>query len=176
MVLFIHMKEPFLLMLDGMTGAGKTTTARLLTEQLPRTALIRMDVIKKFISDFERGVRDNTIAKEVMFVMVRKYLELGLSVIIDQPFKDEEISRYAELAEHYSVQCYKFQLFADSETAYRRVLNRQQDRADAEKVPEDRIRDNIARFQNRENMGFTVIDTSSLAADEASKIILSQMG
>jgi hypothetical protein len=45
--------KKFLLLLDGMTGAGKTATSDILSEKLTRTAIISMDKIKTFVSDFE---------------------------------------------------------------------------------------------------------------------------
>lgn len=77
------MKTPFLLIIDGMTGAGKTTTTRLLADSIPRLAVVGMDKIKKFISDFERGERDNLIARDVTFEMTRSYLEHNISVVIE---------------------------------------------------------------------------------------------
>lgn len=164
------MNNRFLILLDGMTGAGKTTTTNLLSKNLPRTAIIGMDRVKRFVSDFERGERDNKIAREIVCTLAGKYLDLGLSVIIDQPFTLEEIKTYEELADKHSLEIFKFQIFADPEIAYSRVINRQKDKED--KVPEERIQRNISLFQKRDDLGFILIDTSLLPEDEASKVIL----
>jgi predicted kinase len=163
--------KPFLLLLDGMTGAGKTTTTKLLANELPRTAIIGMDKVKKYVSDFERGERDNAIARGIVYQMTKEYLRQGLSVIVEQPFKTtEEVKSYEELVSEYDVSFYKFQLFVSPEVAYERVTNRQKDFED--KIPEERIKRNIGLFENREAQGFVTIDTSNLEEDEASKIIL----
>jgi predicted ABC-type ATPase len=168
------MKTPFLLIIDGMTGAGKTTTARLLADSIPRLAVVGMDKIKKFISDFERGERDNLIARDVTFEMTKAYLEHNISVIIEQPFRPEsEIKKYDDLAIKYSVPLYKFQLVVSPELAFERVANRQKD--SETKNPEDRIKRNISLFENREHLVFTVIDTSNLSSDAAAKIILESL-
>lgn len=165
------MNNRFLILIDGMTGAGKTTTTKLLADKFPRTAILGMDRIKRFVSDFERGERDNTIAREIVFTLTDKYLDLGLSVIIEQPFKtSEEISAYEALANKYKVVCFKFQLFVSPEIAYSRVINRQKDKED--KVPEERIQRNISLFKNREDLGFVVIDTSTQDEKGAFDIIL----
>jgi predicted kinase len=168
------MVKPFLLLLDGMTGAGKTTTTKLLAKKLPRTAIIGMDKIKKFISDFERGERDNTIARDIVLLMTKKYFDHGLSVIVDQPFKtQEEIIQYENLAKEYSLKCYKFQLFASPEVAFSRVVNRQKDLED--KVPEERVQRNISLFQKRDHLDFIIIDTSDLDENVASELILEKI-
>lgn len=159
----------FLLLLDGMTGAGKTTVSHILARQLPRTAIIGMDRVKRFISDFERGYRDNAIARSIVFEMTKKYLELGLSVIVDQPYNDEEeINHYKELAEKYSIPYHAFQLFVDPGIAYSRITERQKDKED--KISNERILRNISLFQKRE--GFIGIDTSVLPQEAVAEVIL----
>lgn len=164
----------FLLLLDGMTGAGKTTTTKLLAKDLPRTAIIGMDKVKWFLTDFERGTRDNDISKEVTLQMTKKYLELGISVIIEQPFKSiEEIQEYEEIARAYSVPCYKFQLFTTPEIAHHRITERQKDSEN--KLPEERIQRNISLFKKRDELGFTIIDTSTLNKEEVAQQVLRGM-
>lgn len=169
------MKQPFLLIIDGMTGAGKTTTAKLLSEEIPRVATIGMDKVKRFISDFERGERDNSIARDVVFEMTKKYLDHKISVIVEQPFKSkQELERYDELAQKYSLPIYKVQLFANPETAFQRVLNRQENLEI--KVPKEHINRNIGLFENKKDEGFMVIDSSNLSSEQVKEKILKIMG
>ncbi len=168
------MKKQFLLLIDGMTGAGKTTTTHFLAKVLPRTAIIGMDKVKRFVSDFERGERDNAIAREIVLEMARKYLALGLSVIIDQPFNTvEEIQQYQSLASDCGARFYKYQLFTTPELAFTRITERQKEKED--KVPEERIKRNISLFQKRDDLGFITIDTSHLEPRVASELILEKI-
>ncbi|MCI5108283.1 MAG: ATP-binding protein [Candidatus Pacebacteria bacterium] len=157
--------KKFILLLDGMTGSGKTTTTNLLSKQLPRTALLGMDRIKFFISDFERGTRDNNIAKDITLLMAKKYLDLGLSVIIDQSFKtEEEIEKYDSLAKDFGVPCIKVQLYSDPDIALERVVKRTKETKSD--LPKERVERNIKNFSTRESLGFITIDTTNLKPEE----------
>jgi thymidylate kinase len=160
-----------LILLDGMMGAGKTTTTNILSEQLSRTAIIGMDKVKRFVSDFERNERDNGIAREVVIAMTKKYLELGLSVIVDQPFKSAgEIKTYEDMASDVSVPCYKFQLYTKPEIAFERIVLRQE--SQKSKVSEERIRRNLSLYEDRVNLGFKTIDTTDKEPQEVVNTIL----
>src|SRR3989344_6878236 len=111
------MKTPFILIIDGMTGAGKSSVSKLLSKKLPRTAVIGMDKVKLFISDFERNERDNGIARNIIREMTKIYLDNEISVIIEQPIKSEEVNIYESMAEAYSMPIYKTQLFTTPELA-----------------------------------------------------------
>ena len=165
------MNRPFMLIIDGMTGAGKTTVSKLLAEKIPRVAIIGMDKVKRFISDFERGERDNQIARDVVFVMAEKYFDHGISVIVEQPFRsDEDLKKFEDLARRYSFPVYKVQLFTTPETALKRVQDRQANLED--KLTEERINRNISLFKNKAHKGFVVIDTSNISSLEVANKIM----
>ena len=166
--------KKMLILIDGMSGSGKTTTTKLLLKKLPRTAHIGFDIIKKFISDFERGSRDNGIAREVVVVMAKKYLELGLSVIVDQPFRtEEEIKAYEQMAVDLAIPCYKFQLHAEPQVAFERVMKRTKERKGD--LTEERVKRNISIFQSRSHLGFEMIDTTNLQPEATAEKILSKI-
>ena len=166
-----NMTKQFILIIDWMTGAGKTTVSGLLSKEIPRLAVVGMDKVKRFISDFERWERDNKIAKDVVFEMAKKYLDYDISVIVEQPFKTyEELKRYEEISEKYKVPLYKIQLFTSPEIALNRVLNRQKNLEF--KISEERIKRNIDFFEKKENKDFTVIDTSLISSEDVKEMVL----
>ena len=162
-----------LILIDGMSGAGKTTTTRLLTQKLPRTAHIGMDVVKKFVSDFERGTRDNAIARTVVMSMTKTYAGLGLSVIVEQSFPEEEIAMYEHIAFEHHISCYKFQLHASPDVALQRVITRTKENNGD--LPEERAKRNISLFRTREQLGFKIIDTTHLEPKRVAEKILDQL-
>ena len=168
------MKIPFVLLIDGMTGAGKTSVSKLLSTKLPRTAIIGLDKVKFFISDFERGDRDNGIARTIIREMTKIYLDNQISVVIEQPFKSEEVDMYESVAKLHSVSIYKVQLFTTPEVALNRVATRQNDWGI--QVPEEHIKRNIAYFKSKEERGFKQIDTTLMSVDEVAAGIINLMG
>ena len=168
------MNKPFLLLLDGMTGAGKSTVSALLSNQITRVAIFGIDRVKRFISDFERGDRDNQIARNVVLAMTKEFLMNDISVIVEQPLKSaEEINKYENLASELKIKIYKYQLYVSPEIAYARINNRQKD--SDHKVPDDRIRRNIAIFENHEGYGFKLIDTSEIGSELVAEEILKEL-
>lgn len=166
--------KQILMLLDGMMGAGKTTATRQLSDHMPRTAIIGMDKVKRFVSDFERNEVDNGIAREVVFEMAKKYLDLGLSVIVEQPFKtEEEISGYENLASERSIICHKFQLYTKPEVAFERIILRQENQKS--KVPEERIRRNLSLYKDRSDLGFETIDTTEKSSEDVLTTILDKI-
>lgn len=152
------MKKPFCILIDGMTGAGKTTVANLLSEKLSRTANIGMDKVKRFISDFQRVPKDNRIACDIVFTMTQEYLKRNISVIVEQPFQKGEIEKYETLALTQNIPIYKVQLHTTPTTALKRVVSRQKDWKN--KVPKERINRNIRKFRIRREKSFIVINTT----------------
>lgn len=158
------MKTPFLLLLDGMTGSGKTTISKKMAEKIPRLATIGLDKVKLFISDFERGYRDNCIGRDIIIAMTKIYLTNNISVVIDQPIRSNEISVYENIAREYSVPIYKIQMFANPEIAFKRIIERM--KTWDKPTSEDQVRLNISFFKSKKDIGFYQIDTTIRSIDE----------
>lgn len=164
------MKVPFLLLLDGMTGAGKTTASESLSKQIPRLATIGIDRVKLFISDFQRDNGDNDIAREIIISMTKIYFDHGISVVIDQPIRSQEVEIFEDIAKKYSVPIYKVQLFTSPEIAFERIIERMKTWANP--TSEEQLRKNIAFFKSKKDVGFTQIDTTSLETNQVVEQIL----
>ncbi len=164
------MKIPFLLLLDGMTGSGKTTTSELLAKQIPRLATIGIDRVKLFLSDFERGDRDNDIARDIILSMTQIYFDNNISVIVDQPIRTREINVYEAIAKKYSVPIYKIQLVTSPENAFKRIVNRMKTWTNP--TSEEQVKKNISFFKSKKDMGFTQIDTTALQPNQVAEQII----
>jgi adenylate kinase family enzyme len=167
------MQTPFLLLLDGMTGSGKTTVSNKLAEKIPRLALIGLDKVKLFISDFERGDRDNNIGRDIIVEMTKIYLANNISVVVDQPIKSSEISVYEDIAKKFSVPIYKIQMFANPDVAFERIVERM--KSWEKPTSEDQVHKNIAHYKSKRDNGFYQIDSSTKGVDEVVNEIFSRL-
>ncbi len=124
------MSKNFILILDGPMGSGKSTVGDLVHKKLKRTALLSMDRIKWFISDFKRSKKDNAITNAVLFKMYEEYLKQGIDLIVTQGFWKQKgspfvaPSDFAALAKKYKVRFYFYQLDAPKEVLLGRIKNR----------------------------------------------------
>jgi predicted kinase len=118
------MRKPFLILIDGPMGSGKTTVAKMLHEQLKDTAHIGVDHIKRFISGFRTKPALNDISKNVVVSMTEKYLANGISVIVEQAMTAKEVDVFKRLAKKRGVVCLISQLEAPPESLTARVHQR----------------------------------------------------
>lgn len=158
------MKTPFLLLLDGMTGSGKTTVSSKLAEKIPRLATIGLDKVKLFINDFERGDRDNNIGREIIIEATKIYLRNNISVVVDQPIRSAEIGIFEDIAKDFSVPIYKIQMFADKEVAFKRIVERM--KSWDKLTSEEQVHKNLSFFKSKKDIGFYQIDTTTKSTEE----------
>lgn len=164
------MRTPFLLLLDGMTGSGKTTVSNKLAERIPRLATIGLDKVKLFINDFERGDRDNNIGREIIIEATKIYLHNNISVIVDQPIRSNEVDVYENIAKEYSVPIYKIQMFANPEVAFKRIIERMKNWDNP--TSEEQVRKNIGFFKSKEDLDFIQIDTTQKSIEETFELVM----
>jgi predicted kinase len=119
------MKKNFIIILDGPMGAGKSTIGELLHKKLKRTALLNMDKIKWFISDYRRSKRDNRITNAVLFRMCEEYLNQGISLIIPQGFwQTRHIAPFQKLSKKFKANLFVYHLDAPTEILLERIGKR----------------------------------------------------
>lgn len=75
----------------GPAGAGKSTLAELLKNEISYTAHVSSDHIKRYISEFKEIPSHNKVSRNVTNAMIAEYLKNGVNVIVDQGMDREEI-------------------------------------------------------------------------------------
>jgi predicted kinase len=165
------MKKQFVIILEGPMGSGKTTISSLLHSKLPRTALLGMDKIKWFLSDFQR-VEDYDLVSRVMLGMCKTFLEQGCNLLIEQAFwKKEYVQPYIDLTNEFKADLHFYQLEAPEDVLKKRAQGRP-NTPQKPPVTTGRIDENLKKWQeNRYEFGKN-IDTEKLSPEEVVQLIL----
>ena len=164
----------FLLILDGPTGAGKTTAANAVHPLFPRTALLGMDRVKWAISHYKRISRNNAIVNDVIFAMTKEFLKHHLNVIVEQGFREGVVEAYQSLGNKLGVKVVTIQLTASRKVLLSRIVAR---RKTAEALqhpllPMSRILRNIRRHGAKRPIRGLVVDTTLLRPRQVAAIIV----
>ncbi len=78
-----HKVKPFVLLINGPIGAGKTTLASYLKKKLPnKTVFLDMDIIKYFINSFQKNISYHNLTRRVMIDMINSYIAKNINVVI----------------------------------------------------------------------------------------------
>lgn len=167
--------KPFLIIIDGPMGSGKTTIGRLLHKELPRTAILSTDAIKFFISDFERGERDNAIAVSVLIQMCKEYVKQGINILLPQGFwKKEYMDPYIAFAKEHNLEIFIYQLEAPREVLLSRIAVRPTP-AGRTPVPQDRVLRNLQTWEDNKFQVGKVFNTEQLTPEDIVKLMLEDL-
>lgn len=133
------MKQPFLIFIDGPMGSGKTTTTKLLNSELPDTARIAFPDIKRLIPNYGENAKTIPIIKDVMAVMIDKYLEHGVSVVVEQITKQDGIQSLKDIADKHGARFFAYRMSAPKDVRWERVQERTRLMMEVEKLSESKV-------------------------------------
>ena len=141
------MKKPFLIFIDGPMGSGKTTITKLLNEELPDTARIAFPDIKRLIPNYKENEKTIPIIKQVMKVMIDKYLEHGVSVVVEQVTRQEGIELLKEIAEKHNAAFFAYRMNAPRDVRWERVQERTRQMMEVDILPKSKIEELYGYFE-----------------------------
>lgn len=170
------MAKRFFIIIDGPMGSGKTTIARLLHKKLKRTAILGLDKVKWFVSDFKRNKKDNTVARHVVLAMVNEYIKHDINILIDQGFKKAEyMGDFVKIAKKAKLPLYIFQLTAPRNILLKRISKRGTAKAANKPVPRTRILRNLREHDKYKFETAIVFNSSKLTARQIINKILKEI-
>ena len=169
------MKKPFVIIIDGPIGAGKSSIANLLHSKLKRTAIIRLDRIKHLISDYNQSHKDLQLASDVGNAMVLIYLQNKINVIVEKAFTKEAFLKSFIKNLKNKARIFIYQLDAPLKIRIKRVKKRPIP-YDAKKRPTlKKIRDNSSHFYEFRYKKAKEFDTSKLSTKKIVNEILKDL-
>ncbi len=172
----IYPAKPFLLLLYGYPGAGKTYFARQFCEDI-QAAHLQSDRIRGELFEAPRyDKQENNIVSQLMDYMAEEFLSAGLSVVYDvNALRIKQRRMLYSLASKHRVQPALVWFQMDPETAFTRNLKRDRRRADDKYAASwDRTTyDNvISHMQNpTSNEGYVVVSGKHLFSMQQSAVI-----
>lgn len=173
------MTTPFLIFIDGPMGSGKTTTTKLLNQKLPDTARIAMPDIKRFIPNYKENKDTLVVLREVMVAMIDKYLEHGVSVIVELVTKNEGVEILKRIADKHSARFYAYRLTADRDIRFDRVNKRTKEMMNVEDLSESKIEELLNYFEpndqfylDNQSKVVELIDTQNMDPEQVTEYII----
>ena len=166
--------KPFIIMMYGFPGSGKTAFARQMSEELGVVHLqedkIRADLFGDNISPGAfKGSR------KVLNYMAHDYLKAGISIIYDAGIiRVSERRKVRELAHSTKSTSILVWLQADPETTFDRTQKRDHRKADDKysfQYDEDTYRNILAHMQNPENEDYIVVSGKHTFSSQRSAVI-----
>lgn len=157
-------------------GSGKTTVGEFLHSRLKRTAMISTGAIKSFISDFERGEKDNGINAAVLIRMCEEYIKQGINILLPQAFwKQEYVESYAKLARENGVEFFVYQIEGPKELLLQRIEERHRQKSPTTAFFPEKALENLKKWElNRYALGKN-FDMSTMSSKQISQLIIDDL-
>ncbi len=174
--------KKFLILIDGPMGSGKTTTSKLVNEWLPDTARIALPDVKRLVPNFRENDKTLAIVRDVMWVMIEKYLEHGISVIVEQITSTDGILPLIQVAVAHGAEFHAFRLTAQKEVRLQRVYERTKEMMKVSELPEAKIAEMNGYFEPNDQFYIEnpipeaiVIDSEKLSSEECADLIIAKL-
>lgn len=151
--------KPFLLLLYGFPGSGKTAFARELADEI-KAAHLQQDRLAHELYG-ESSEKTQTSSRQAMNYMAREFLRAGVSVVYDaDAFRLGERRKLRELARATKVTPLIVWIQIDPDTAFIRARKRDRRKADdhyAREINADEFGSALNKMQNPTNEDYVVI-------------------
>ena len=168
------LKNLSLKIIYGAPGAGKTTLADLLYNELSNLAHFGVDHIKRFISGFRTTPSHNDVSIRVVNAMTAEYLKNGISVIVEQGLTRKEIESLREIAKANGALFLVYRLEAENDILSERIVERT-NRLGKPTIPQEAINEAISVLKKNDYPSTRVLDSGKMNTREMADVILSDL-
>ena len=133
------MISPFIILVDGPMGSGKTSTTKLLNQKLPNAARVARADIKRLIPNYRENEESLSLTRDVMHAMIDKYLEHGVGVIVELMTRTEDAEDLLGMAHKHGATFNAFRLTAPADLRLARVHERTREMMAINELPQSTI-------------------------------------
>jgi len=149
-------------------GSGKSTVARLLANQLEKTAILEIEDVRRLVT----GKEDNALAWKVIYKMCDTYLKNEVSVLLKQSAASQDlVNRFLRLAKKHGCTIAFYHLQAPGNVLLKRIGRRKK----AGHASRDLIASNLRKHQEINYRNATVVDTSRISPNKVADLILGDL-
>jgi len=161
------MKKPFLIVIDGPMGAGKTTVSKLLHEKLHKkkrlNALISLDRLKRIISGYKMDSKIHLkLASDIGISMTKEYLKNNIDVIVEKAFTRAEFVDSFIRPFKKKARLFVYQIEVPTDIGARRVRERPLHPEIKKRPPKSKFERNIRHYSQFKYKKAEVFDSSKL--------------
>jgi len=139
------MKKPFLIIIDGPMGSGKSTISELLHKKMGgKTALISLDKLKRIVSEYKMDSFEHIeLAAKSGAAMTDVYLKEKINVIVEKAFtKEQHLKAFLKLVKTKN-KTIIYQLEIPFEIGLSRVKERE--KLKEKGIPKNKIKEKVTR-------------------------------
>jgi cytidylate kinase len=158
-------KKPYLILIDGPMGAGKTTISELLQKKLLKkkrmNALLHLDKLKWILSGYKMDSKIHLgLASDIGIIMAKEYIKRGYDVIVEKGFATNEYLKSFVNPFKNKAKILIYQMEAPINLRIKRIVNRELNRK--KKIPMEKIKRNTEHYNELRYKKAVVFDTSKL--------------
>lgn len=165
------MKKPFLIVIDGPMGSGKTTLGEKLHKKLPNTAFLNLDSFKYLISEYKMDSKKHLImASKIGRAITKECLKNKINVIVEKAFTREEFLKEFIKGFKKNSKLRIYQLHAPLNLRKKRIDKRSLEQG--KNVPLEKIERNSKHFEDFRYKKAKEFDTSKLSMNKVTERIL----
>lgn len=121
-------KSPFLILLDGITGTGKSTVSRIISKKID-IVVLNNDKIRQFIykTGFSTNWKDiQDLVKKIQYFRIEQTLKKGNNCLLDGNISNNFDSKIS-IIKKYNIKYYIIRLIYNRELVIDRIKNRKVD-------------------------------------------------
>ena len=173
------MRKPFLIILDGPMGSGKSTVAQLLQKRIKeKTALISLDKLKRIVSNYKLDSYEHLrLAAKAGASMTNLYLKEGIDVIVEKAFIKEEFLKSFVNSIKTKSKIFIYQIEVPFDIGLSRIKERE--KLKEKGIPKNKLKEKVTRnysHYNRFKYGKAkVFDSSKLTPRKIVNKILKEI-
>lgn len=165
---------PFILIINGVSCAGKTTIAEYFLSRYKNVFSPRGDKIKWMISDYKSEKYKSSVVKMVS-VLIEQGIKEGFSIVHDWGISSKQRVRYKKLAKKYNMTYLEIGLECDFETISKRFNDRIEAAEKGAKISllDPVIMKNRYEEHSARTTRVPLFDSGKLSTEQISKKIIS---